>query len=65
MPLVELLILVIVLVGVCIVAKWFVGYMGVPHPISWVVLAVVGLLCLIVLLNAVGLTDVGPRVRFR
>ena len=65
MPLIDLLILVIVLVGVCILTKWFVGYMGVPHPVSLIITVVVGLVCLLAFLNAVGLLGHGPVVRFR
>lgn len=65
MPLVQLLILLIVLVLVCVIAKWFVSYMQIPHPISLVILVVVGLLCLLVFLNAVGLLTSGPVIRFQ
>ena len=65
MPPIDLLILVIVLVGVCILTKWFVGYMGVPHPVSLIITVVVGLVCLLAFLNAVGLLGHGPIVRFR
>ena len=65
MNLVGLLILVIVLVLICIVAKWFVDYMSIPHPISTIILVVVGLLCLIIFLQQMGLLSGGPIVNLR
>jgi hypothetical protein len=62
MALVNLIILVVVLALVCILAKWVVGYMGVPHPIDKVILTVVVLLCILALLNALGLGG-GPIIR--
>ena len=65
MNLISLLILVIVLVLVAMVAKWFIDYMQIPAPISHMALVLVGLLCLLVLLQAVfgGGTIVLPRLR--
>lgn len=65
MPLIDLLVLVVVLVLICIVTKWFVGYMGVPHPISLIITVAVGLICLLVFLNAAGVMGHGPVIRFR
>jgi hypothetical protein len=64
LDLISLIILVAVLIGICIVTKWFVGYMAVPDPLSWIILCVVGLVCLLAFLNAVGLIGHGPVVRF-
>jgi len=65
MNLVSLLILVIFLVLICIVAKWFVSYMEVPYPISMIIVVAVGLLCLLLFLNQTGLLSNGPVLHLR
>ena len=50
-----LIILVLVIIGVCWFTKWIVGYMGVPHPASMVILVAVALVCLLARLSALGL----------
>lgn len=53
--LLKVLILAVVLIVICIVAKWFVDYMQVPHPINWLITLVIGLICLLIFLDQVGL----------
>lgn len=62
--LISLLILVVFLVLVCIVAKWFIDYMQFPHPIGLVMLVLVGLLCLLLFLQA-ALGGGLPTLRWR
>ena len=66
MPLFNLVVLLLVIVGICWFTKWIVGYMGVPHPFSLIILVAVALICLYVLLVNLGVTGGGgPVIRLR
>jgi hypothetical protein len=59
---VYLLVVVFIIVVVCVGAKYLVDYMEFPPPLRLIVLAFVGLVCLLVLLNALGLIGSGGLV---
>ena len=54
MSLVGLIVVLVVILIVMVMAKYIVEYMEVPPTFRWIVLLVVGLLCLILLLNQLG-----------
>jgi hypothetical protein len=59
---VNLLVTVFVIVVVCVGAKYLVDYMEFPPPLRLIVLAFVGLVCLLALLYALGLIGSGGTV---
>jgi hypothetical protein len=63
MGLISFLIMLALLVGLCLAARWFIGYMGVPHPVSMILTIIVGLICLAAMLSQLGLISGGPVFR--
>ena len=59
MNLIGLLVAIAVVVGLAILAKWLVDHFELPPPLRTVALIVVGVVCLLIIVNQFG---VGPRV---
>lgn len=63
MPLIGFLITFICICVVIYCVRLLLPYLGLPDPINQVVLIVVGLLCLLWLLNSIGVVGSGPFLR--
>lgn len=63
MAIIPFLITLIIICCLVYCVRLMLPYLGLPEPINQVVIVMIGLLCLLWLLNAIGVVGSGPVIR--